>query len=267
MNHESINIDFDPESILRPLFSKALNKDEFEFCCTLMRIRGNEGSGWDPLTESNNLMDQLLSLIRAPIENIIRIRLLLFLYCHVTEMDDLYNVVGNLLRVCRGERYSYSPFMGTLHSSKQVAITPYSKVVRIIEWSNEIGFADIGRMLDHLLVKQVRNAFFHSDYIVHNDHFNIRHGEGVTINNVITRAVPLEWLVPRLELGINFSLTAVHLIKEYAFSYKTEKIVKGRIGHDDSLEDMLLMVNESGGLLGFRSLKDEDRKKLFGNGT
>ena len=34
-----------------------------------------------------------------------QIRFLLLLYCHIFEMDELYNIIGNMLRISLGERY------------------------------------------------------------------------------------------------------------------------------------------------------------------
>lgn len=250
-----------PAPILEPIFLKACNKDEFEFACSLMRIRGSEVAGWDPLLESNELINQLLSFIHAPIDDKMRIRLLLFLYCHVTEIDDLYNVIGNLMRVCLGERCSPSPFIGEFHSSGKPAHSPNSKVKRLSEWSVEVDAPDIGNMLTYMLVRQVRNAFFHSDYIIHDNQFNIKYGEGVLIDNVITKAISLDWLIPRLEMGINFSLATIGLIHKYMHSYKEEKVVPARILDNDGVEDMLLTIKPSFGLTGFRSLTKEEKGK------
>jgi hypothetical protein len=97
---------------IEQLFNTAKAADEFEFCCTLLRIRGLESPGWDPLQESISLIDQLLALIEAPIQESLQYRLILMLYCHITEMNDLYNILGNLileLHVIKiGTRWFYS---------------------------------------------------------------------------------------------------------------------------------------------------------------
>jgi hypothetical protein len=252
---------YNPEILLEPIFLKAREKDEFEFCCSLLRIRGCEDAGWDPLIENSELINQLLSLIKESDDSKLRIRLLLFLYCHVTEIEDLYNVIGNLMRVCLGHRCSMSPFTGDLHSSGKPANSPYSKVKRLSEWSSEVDAPDIGNMLTYMLVRQVRNAFFHSDYVVHDNQFNIKYGDGVLVDHVITRAIPLDWLMPRIELGINFSLAFIGLIQKYMRSYKEEKVVKARILHNDEVDDMLLTIKPGYGLAGFRSLTKEEKEK------
>src|SRR5881628_166660 len=87
------------ETVLRPLFEKAKSVDEFEFAWCLLRIRGIEAPGWNPWLESRTLIQQMAALLQAPIADDLHLRLLLFLYCHVTEMDDPYDFVFNLLRV------------------------------------------------------------------------------------------------------------------------------------------------------------------------
>lgn len=267
MEYSNKNSKYKPAELLKPLFEKAQSTDEFEFCCTLLRIRGLEESGWDPLIESKDLLQEVLMLINAPLQDKVRIRLLLFLYCHATEMDDLYNVIGNLLRVCRGERCSIAPYVGELHHSGRAAINPSAKVTRISEWVNLAGFPKVGEMFEYMLLKQIRNAFYHSDYTIYNDEFRIKHGEGVLIDHVITKIIPLEWLVPRMEIAINIVLTTINLIRDYIQSYKEEKVVPARILDNDGIENVLLTVHPNFGLNGFRSLTEREKKEFDGSGA
>lgn len=254
----------DPIVLLRPLFEKAQATEEFEFCCTILRVRGLESAGWDPLWESYATMNQIIAEIQSPIDSLFRLRLTLFMYCHATEIEDVYNIIANLLRICKGtgERFSMTPFMATLHTSNQPARYPHNKVLRIAEWATETGFSPIGEAMKFFLIKQVRNAFMHSDYIIHQDSFNIQRGEGVLIDNIITQSVPLQWLAPRLEAGINFVLTTLQLVQEFMTSYKEEKIVDARIIADGSSEKMKLTVDPNFGLKGFRSLTKEEKERV-----
>jgi hypothetical protein len=251
-SHKPALAQYDVEALLRALFEKAKAKDEFEFCCTLLRLRGLEGPGWDPQKESFTLINQTLALIQAPLEQSIRLRLMLFLYCHVTEMYDLYHIVGNLLRVCAGERYCLDCFLGIHHPSGKNAVYPASKVERIKQWAIDQGLPDLGEMFCDLLVKEVRNAFFHSDYIIHDKYFHIRRGDGVKIGNVIDPRVELSWLTPRIELGINVALMLIQLVMEAVQSYTANKIVMGRFQGDRAIP-IELTAQPGFGLIGFRS--------------
>ena len=247
-----------PVDVLRTLFERALSADEFEFCSTLLRIRGMEGPGWDPLFESQEMALQLTSQISAPIENRFRLRLILLLYCHLTEMNDLYNIVGNLLRILSGQRYNMMPFSKINHPSEKDASTPTAKKERIKEWAAANDCKEVGDLFNDFLLKPVRNAFFHSDYIITDDSFNIRYGEPVIIGQELTRKVPLEWLIPKLELGINTGIGVIQLTAEYIQSYKSDKIVQGRFSPNNSYCDIQLTTDEGYGLTGFRTPPDPE---------
>lgn len=245
---------YDVEKELKDLFEQALARDEFEFCSSILRIRGMEDPGWDPLLESQILANQMLSLIQAPLDSTLRLRLILFVYSHLTEVADLYRIVGNLLRVCKGERHSIIPFSGKNHRGGKDAQGPQDMVERIKEWASEVGRPMVGEIFCDMLVSEVRNAFFHSDYVLFKEQFNIRHGRGVKIGKLIDPRVNLEWLVPRMELGIDLFLSLCRLIGEYTKRYRKNKVVKGRIHGDSSPPvDVELLTHPDHGLIGFQS--------------
>jgi hypothetical protein len=248
--------EIEPHENISELFANAKTSDEFEYCSTLLRIRGMEDSGWDPLRESDQLANQLMALSNAPLENSLRLRLSLFLYCHLTEMSDVYNITGNMLRVIMGERYVMNPFIAELHASKKSGNYPTSKAARVREWADTAGLETLGVIFDSILVKEVRNAFYHSDYILTNDSFNIWHGRGVHIGNEITHKVPYEWLFPRIQLGINIALAILNTTIVHIQTYKEDKVVKGRFAQDGGCMDIQLTTQEGYGLTGFKTPPD-----------
>ena len=145
-------------------------------------------------------------------------------------------------------------FTGELHSSGEPANYPHSKILRIQEWAKLYGFEELGEMFCDMLVKEVRNAFTHSSYILQKDSFNIRGGQGVRIENVIDPQVSLNWLMPRLELGINVGLCVIQSAMDGIRSYTESKIVQGRLhGEENDPIPVELTVQEGYGLTGFRS--------------
>lgn len=245
----------DPKATLAPLFDKARASDEFEFCCALLRIRGVQGPGWDPLRESMTLTQQILGFIQAPVESGARRRLSLFLYCHVTEIDDLYNIVANLLRIVRGKRCTLDPFHELPGPAGQqptgYCLSP--RIDKLCMLADAVGFGEVGQLFSRFFMRPVRNAFFHSDYILTDKSFNIANGEPINLGTVIQRQVDFEWLVPRLELGINTALTILDLLLQSIGSYRENKLVKGRLGPNDTYIDILLTADERFGLTGFTS--------------
>ncbi len=211
-----------------------------------------EDRGWDTLEESWRLITQVMAQVDAPIQPDFRLRLLFFLYCHATEMDDLYHLVGNLLCVVLGDRYTMSPFMRT--SGEKAATKPLDKIERIERWSDEAKLPDVGALLRYVLVPPVRNAFFHSDYVLFNNSFRIKRGQGVEIDGVVTKEISFDWLLPRVELGINTVLELVDLLREHIASYQEPKRLRGRFAADGGWADLELIVQQGYGVVGFRSV-------------
>jgi hypothetical protein len=258
-SHKQALPKYDIDGLLTALFAKAKQTDEFEYCSTLLRLRGMEAAGWDPLKESLALMQQVIRVVQAPIDPVLRERLWLFLYCHATEMNDLYHIVGNMLRICAGLRYSMDCFAGVNHPSGNPANYPSSKAARIREWADAQGMNELGEMFTDLVVKEVRNAFFHSDYTLHDGNFHIAHGDGVLVGNTIDRRVPLAWLGPRLELGINTAMALVGHVFDAIQGYTENTIVTGRIQGDDTRVPIELTVQPGYGLVGFVSPPKEKK--------
>lgn len=244
--------------VLGNLFQDAKEEDEFEFVSTLLRIKGMRDAGWDSLDESWSLINDLSSLINAPLESQTVMRLMLFLYCHVTEMDALYAVTANLLRVLHGDRCLIAPFAPEAGSERGEARYPHQKVERITELADGTGHEDVAHLLEWILVRRVRNAFYHSDYVLFGDEFRIIRGPGVDIGNTITKAVKLEWLVPRMERAINTVLRLLHEVQDHRASYTESKIIEGRFTPDGSYGHVELMVEEGVGLVGFRTPPIDD---------
>jgi hypothetical protein len=255
----------DPFPIIKSLFEKAKMADEFEFASTMLRIRGLESAYWDPMLETDRLAHQLLSLMNAPLQSDLRVRLCLFLYCHITESDPLIETVINLLLVCRGDRYSSTPSKLLKPIKEKLAPGDHlnKPLKQLIDLAKTLGFTEIASLYRAHFVRPVRNAFYHSDYVLAPDAFNIRHGEGVdaTVYDpkfphlcaMLERSIPLKWLMPRLELGINVALAIMHFQQEYVRSYKQNKIVPGRILAGGGSADVELLTQPGQGLVGFRS--------------
>jgi hypothetical protein len=110
-----------PEPVFEALFCKAKEKDEFEYACTLLRVRGLEDPGWQPLDETQALFDDLSALIAGPLRDDTRVRLALLLYCHLIEVDAIHEVLDNMVRVTGGGAIQHAPVLRALPSQRQRA--------------------------------------------------------------------------------------------------------------------------------------------------
>lgn len=241
------------------LFIEAKHEDEFEFCCTILRIRGMEDPGWDSFIEGYNNLIKMIESISKEKDFKRKMGLLLQTYCQSTEIDDIYNILLNLIRVRSGKRHSINPFDNSLYSTRINTGYPAGKIKRIVEQSDSLYNSELSEALGFSYIREVRNAFIHSDYTIYEGNFRIISGKGVNINQVITPEIPLDWLVPRINLAINFALSIYNNVIDHIQLYKKDKVVRGRMGYNESYVDIQLIANQNG-LRGFKMPVDETLK-------
>ncbi len=88
-----------------------------------------------------------------------RLKAQLLLYCHLIELDVLYDVSMNLTKVAKGEKFQKKPFANSVKY-------PSTKIDLITEKNR-----DLGLMLREICCREVRNAFAHSKYTISGNHF------------------------------------------------------------------------------------------------
>jgi hypothetical protein len=238
------------------LFNQAREADEFEYVCALLRIRGMEDEGWDPLEETQRLYDDIGSLMQAPLHDFARIRLGLLLYSHLTEVDAIYMILANMIEITAGERCVMNPFHDLYRTRGAFAdrVPPSARAVmeRLKERATERGFSELVELLDSFFNDAVRNAFFHSDYILHGDEFRSREARFIDENNVRTSALKLPLILDLINRSTSFFHDFMTVYVAHRLSYKESKVVRGRFGPGGTYEDITLLVHPTGGVYGFR---------------
>jgi hypothetical protein len=175
--------------ILNPLFVNEKCKvfeTLFQFVCTLVRAAGMTDTGWDSYTESTEFLKDLANLrtLDFPNEKFpdplnTHARLALISYCHITEMNFPYDLIANLLRLHLGLKYHTNP-LGSLaepiyrkvNGVKRIVDfrqpSPTKKMKKIQEMADEAKMSEVGKALHQIYNSTIRNAVYHSDYVVHN---------------------------------------------------------------------------------------------------
>lgn len=247
----------DAAGILDRLFNKAREEDEFEYICALLRIRGMEDEGWDPLEETQRLYDDVGSLMEAPLNPYAQIRLGLLLYSHLTEVDAIYMILANMVEITAGERCVMNPFddlYRTRGGTFGDRIPPSARAVveRLKERAAQRGCTELVELLNSFFNDAVRNAFFHSDYILHEDEFRSREARFIDENNVRTSSLKLDVIFDLINRSAAFFHDFMQTYGAHRLSYKEPKVVRGRIGPGGAYEDIALLVHPTGGVYGFR---------------
>jgi hypothetical protein len=246
------------ERIFEELFTQARETDEFEYASTLLRLRGMEDAGWDPLMETAALFDDIGSLLDAPLNDYARLRLGLLLYSHLTEVDAVYQMLLNLIEITAGERYVIDPFLDLYMPPGRPRYEQYPPsakrvVKRLREKAEERGFGEIVELLDWFFNDAVRNAFFHSDYVLYGDEFRSREATFVSDNGIRSSSMKLEAIADLVNRAATFYQSFMETFEKHRGSYHEDKQVRGRFGAGGEEIDITLMASvERGGLYGFR---------------
>jgi hypothetical protein len=251
------------KSRLHELFEAAKAKDEFEFACTLLRVRGVEGAGWDPFGETHQLVEDLISIINAPLVPHTKVRLGLLLYSHLTEVGATHDMLANLTRVIAGERYIIDPFLDRYPRNRkgepQFFSTP-GKVRALREMLDSVNHSPVVETLDWFFHASVRNTFVHADYTLHDDQFRSR-SEWFVRDGVRTSELPLDVLADLVNRALTFHDAFMREHDEQRGGYRTNKTLVGRIRGGPEGDPVELLADAERGLYGFRSPPGDEAAK------
>jgi len=174
---DSISRD-DYAKYLNDLFFRSLSKNSFDTLCSLLRVSGLQDAGWDPFEESEEAFEDYNWLLeKATSERSEKSgwRIGLLMYCQLIEMTAPHELLENFLRILSGKKYHLSPFGHLVRKKKQLfsSIPPSAKVkFRELKKSAENSKEEtLIEFINSFFNDNVRNAFFHSDYIITEEYF------------------------------------------------------------------------------------------------
>jgi hypothetical protein len=150
-----------------PAFTRARQRSEFEFILTLLRIRGLQAAGWDPFATTRDAIEairQLHERIAPGEENLALARhLQLWIYGHIVEASEPYEIVANLVDITRGGRFHAWRFPHQNNRPQPVG----RKIEAIENEASAAGIASVAEPLREVYDRDLRNAVFHADYSLH----------------------------------------------------------------------------------------------------
>lgn len=269
--------------ILKPLFwADDFNRADrmLEFVCTLVRAAGLEDTGWDSYQESLALLEDLKRLwsLDLPKETFpepdsTRMRLYLISYCHVTEMNLPYELIANLLHLRLGRKYAIEPF-GVLYRkpTKKPKVpsfmqgrrppSPEAKIKEIEKLSQEAGLPGVGVALRSVYDSVIRNAVYHSDYVLHDGSMRLLSGYRKSRReNVMTGRVPFDELFESLEEAFAFFSALIVLYNRAKSSFKG--FHHSMLPFDAHYKGLLELTFDGNELTGFRAYWPNESLSIY----
>lgn len=163
---------------LGPLFEKARNKSEFEFICTLLRVRGVQDAGWDPWDTFLKIFDSLTRSAKKIRDFQTQRHLFLWLYGHIVEASEPYEIVANLITIIDGGRFNINNFPDTQRGKYKKPQSPSEKIDKLVKIANKINMSDSIFPFQDVFDRELRNAIFHSDYALYRGEVRLPKGYG-----------------------------------------------------------------------------------------
>lgn len=240
-------------NLLDPLFETAQEKCEFEFILTLLHIRGLQDVGWDPFENTQILFDKIIDLIQSKLDYETSLSITLWLYGHIVEASEPYEILANLFRICEGGRYCISNFPPK--GKNKNPLYPSEKISKL----NELAIKDILQNsmtpFCEFFDRNLRNAIFHSDYVINGGDVNILNPKKRYSNSEITEI---------LNKALAYFTALNSLLRIYKVSYDKPKIVDVHPEFSNNPnEKVITIIRENDGLIG---LKDNWNKEERGKG-
>jgi hypothetical protein len=163
------------QDALARLADAARKKDEFAYLHAVLGINGGmEDAGWQPFDETRAFVADFVKLINSKkLGDHTKTRLALVVYCHITEANFIYHDVFNLLLAADGQPVRIFNFINKVQNGKPPSVN--AKLADVKATADRMGHGDITAMFDEIWKPDIRNAVFHSDYILFGDKLRIKH--------------------------------------------------------------------------------------------
>lgn len=230
-----------------PLFERAKKTCEFEFVCALLRVRGCSDPGWDSF-ESSQQIFKGFSLVEKKIKDFYILRHFdLLLYAHIVEASEPYEILANLINICKGKRFHMENFPAKIRGKKGKYIIPQSpseKINKLNFMASEIHMTQSIWPLKDVFDRDLRNAIFHSDYSLYQGEVRIKKPMKSYSNHEITKI---------MNKGLAYFNAFLTLFNGYISSYDKPKIISV---HEDFSNDpdekAITIIRKGHGLIGIK---------------
>ena len=149
---------------LDPAFNQANQRSEFMFLLSLLRVRGLEDAGWDPYETTLRAIPAMYRvhdhIVKAG-EIEAAQHLGLWLYGHIVEASEPYELLANLVDVANGGEFLFNRFPPHPNGRPK---SPGEKIQQLREMAVAAEMPAVASPLQEIWNREFRNAIFHADY-------------------------------------------------------------------------------------------------------
>ncbi len=234
---------------IESLFLKAKETNELAYVFSLLGFNsGIEDIGWQPINETSQLVQDFGSIANSPLNYHTKLRLLLQMYCQVTEAGYLYHIIYNMLLTVDNEE---PPRLFNFLDKYRGPIPPNVGVklnsIKTLSSKHKLnGLIDIFKKIYDY---DIRNAVSHADYILFEDEFRLKH------RGDVIKKIKLDDVYDLVNYAVIFFQTFFAVSYKHKTSYKNDYVINNRKGKaGNNLSSIKLKVGKSSVLIGFEAM-------------
>ena len=232
---------------LESLFKTAYQACEFEFLWTLLGIRGMQDAGWNPYETTVNAISEVLSVCNKTDNLEAQKHLQLWLYLHIMEASEPYEILANLIGVIRGERFCVDNFPPR---KNDWLWSPGEKIAEIGKRAEAVGVGQNISYLKELWDRDLRNSIGHATYVFYPNEIR-------TIKPTRVRRQLDVAKVVNGAIAYHFALQAVY--DSYISMYDKPKTIDTHPKFTEAgPQESIVMVREGHGAIGLKDAWNND---------
>lgn len=227
---------------LDPAFTHARERSEFEFLMTLFRFRGIQPIGFDPYETTLRAIPALMRVQDEIRDREAARHLELWIYGHIVEASEPYEILMNLIEVSRGGRFRLDRFPRGRRGLPQSVGRKIQQLRRV---AASAAMPDVVIPLDEIWDREFRNAVFHADYALYEDRVRVLTPGGARI----CEADEVASLVNR---ALAYDTALASLYEAHIRSYTESKEIAAHPEFASESERAIVIVREGYGAVGLR---------------
>ena len=158
-NYESFYKEY--MGIFEPLFRGAYEKSEINLILTLIAFRGSSDDGWKPFENTLDIVE-LVYKNQKKFKRSLQFNINLWMYQHLIESSEQYEVIANLIKATKGEDYVVAN-----HENRNfVNLKVEQKIDRLKKIAAGTLYANVSEPFRRSFNARFRNAIAHADYSI-----------------------------------------------------------------------------------------------------
>jgi hypothetical protein len=234
--------------IFEPLFQAAWEKSEFNLILTLLAIRGSSDWGWEP-SENTIAVVEDWDKQQEKLRYSLRGNVNLWVYAHIIECAEHYELVANLINVAKGGEYLVANHKSKPPRFQNLKIE--QKIQRLEKIAKGTAFENVSKPFKDAFDLKLRNAIDHADY-------SFKEGAVTIIDDAgPPKIYSQQQVVDLMNKALAFHEVLTKLKKHYQGYYEQPTVIDSSPGFGGGKPmKMTLIVRKRHGVIGVRGMSN-----------